>query len=796
MPFESVDGYGTKVLGLQWHPEGDYLCCALSLDSAPVCTKRGILSLVARIFDPLGVFAPAVFLAKSIMQRTWQLGMTWDELLPKNIHDEWIAFVSDLPSLLNIRVPRYLNSSHGAPCYLPGFCDASQLGYAAVVYVRMADVDVNASVFLIGTKTKLAPIKSLTIPRLELNAALLLARWLSRVHDILAPQLNIVGINAWSDSTIVLSWLGAPHEAFKIYVSNRVHQIRTLLPDCGWRHVDSVNNPADCASRGIMPATLAQHKLYWHGPQLAYGDPSEWDDARSPLPLCDLPELRPVSCVARVDEIEVEWFNRFSSYDRMLRVVAYMRRFIAAGIRRVRRQPDHIAPAYLQKSELDSAVRILEAESQRVHFVVLLHELSTGKHVSSKPLARLAPFIDPDGVIRVGGRLRHSLLTYDYTVSLNQKILDILSNMQLEQVNIKKELVASNFILNRLLTKVEVLETNSKNNNLNSAMANQYIDSNFLSLFPINNKDAFLSVELKIVNEVDFVLKLESFIKSIGGRGSKNNITRVLQKLFSDEFAIISTWTGRGKNISIKIGSSEVIKLIKNSKKKDLSLISTKYFRRVLKAEQQKVNLNITSILNSNNVNFVKTNITNNDLPLKLSSVKDPMMPEYLLNTLHFETVQSKNLNLCVDTFNDPEITNHDPLLKSEGLDVPKDIRTLMKTPKLHNIVDISGGSYIHLGLRNMLLPILIKINAQIYIKSHVLEIGINIDGLPVSKSSKSQIWPILISILNFKELKENAIILMVDNILSMTVLKNMGFDMVDGIELLDTVCYDEYLLL
>ncbi|KAL4126236.1 hypothetical protein QTP88_010462 [Uroleucon formosanum] len=413
MPFESVDGYGTKVLGLQWHPEGDYLCCALSLDSAPVCTKRGILYLVARIFDPLGVFAPAVFLAKSIMQRTWQLGMTWDEVLPKNIHDEWIAFVSDLPSLLNIRVPRYLNSSHGAPCYLLGFCDASQLGYAAVVYVRMADVDVNASVFLIGTKTKLAPIKSLTIPRLELNAALLLARWLSRVRDILAPQLNIVGINAWSDSTIVLSWLGAPHEAFKIYVSNRVHQIRTLLPDCRWRHVDSVNNPADCASRGIMPATLAQHKLYWHGPQLAYGDPSEWDDARSPLPLCDLPELRPVSCAARVDEIEVEWFNRFSSYDRMLRVVAYMRRFIAAGIRRVRRQPDHIAPAYLQKSELDSAARILEAESQRVHFVVLLHELSTGKHVSSKPLARLAPFIDPDGVIRVGGRLRHSLLTYD-----------------------------------------------------------------------------------------------------------------------------------------------------------------------------------------------------------------------------------------------------------------------------------------------------------------------------------------------------------------------------------------------
>lgn len=162
-----------------------------------------------------------------------------------------------------------------------------------------------------------------------------------------------------------------------------------------------------------MPAALAQHKLYWHGPQLAYGDPTDWDDARSPLPLCDLPELRPVSCAVRVVETDDEWFNRFSNYDRMLRVVAYMRPFIAAGVRRVRRQPCHNTSAYLLKSELDSAARILEAESQRIHFSTLLLELSTGKHVSSKPLDRLAPFIDPDGVIRVGGRLRHSLLSYD-----------------------------------------------------------------------------------------------------------------------------------------------------------------------------------------------------------------------------------------------------------------------------------------------------------------------------------------------------------------------------------------------
>jgi len=97
-------------------------------------------------------------------------------------------------------------------------------------------------------------------------------------------------------------------------------------------------------------------------------------------------------------------------------------------------------------------------------------------------------------------------------------------------------------------------------------------------------------------------------------------------------------------------------------------------------------------------------------------------------------------------------------MLRNQGLDVPKDIRTLIKTPKLHDIVEISGGWYVHLGLKDMLLPILFKNNAQTYIKSQVLELGINIDAHLISKSPKRHLWPVLISILNFKELKENVV--------------------------------------
>jgi len=210
MPFGDDDGYGTKVLGLVWHPDQDYFCCALNLAPSPVFTKRGVLSLVARIFDPLGLFGPVVFLAKSIMQQTWRHGVAWDDPLPDDIHADWTAFVSELPSLLDVRVPRHINGRQSAPCYLLGFCDASQVGYAAVVYVRMVNVEGDKSVFLIGTKTKLAPTKTLTVPRLELNAAVLLARWLGRIQKILSPQLDVVGVRAWSNSTIVLSWLTSP----------------------------------------------------------------------------------------------------------------------------------------------------------------------------------------------------------------------------------------------------------------------------------------------------------------------------------------------------------------------------------------------------------------------------------------------------------------------------------------------------------------------------------------------------------------------------------------------------------
>jgi len=149
---------------------------------------------------------------------------------------------------------------------LCGFYDASERGYAATIYVRLMAVDGTVSVSLLGTKTKMAPMKSTTIPRLKFCAAVLLTWWMSRIHVILGHKVSVNKMFVWSDSQIVLSWLTFPHALFNVFISNRVLQVQQLLPECSWNYDRSEDNPADCASRGVLPSELSRMSLYWSGP--------------------------------------------------------------------------------------------------------------------------------------------------------------------------------------------------------------------------------------------------------------------------------------------------------------------------------------------------------------------------------------------------------------------------------------------------------------------------------------------------------------------------------------------------
>ena len=162
-------------------------------------TKRALVSDIARTFDALGLFSPSIIKAKILLQRLWEQKIDWDDAVPESIREAWsqMAWRSELNMLTEKRIPR---------CYFPkeakiistqlhGFSDASELAYAGAVYLRMCDSEGNVHGSLVTSKTKVAPIKRLTIPRLELCGAHLLAQLLHHVREALHvhPRMYMLG---------------------------------------------------------------------------------------------------------------------------------------------------------------------------------------------------------------------------------------------------------------------------------------------------------------------------------------------------------------------------------------------------------------------------------------------------------------------------------------------------------------------------------------------------------------------------------------------------------------------------
>jgi len=259
-------------------------------------------------------------------------------------------------------------------------------------------------VFLLGSKTKMAPTKTVTIPRLELCASVLLARWMARIIKIFDGKLVIDGLYAWSDSQITLAWLMNPHISFKVFISNRVHQVHQLMPSCCWLYVRSAENPANCASRGIMPSELTAHSLYWSGPAFLKTPIETWNFSVTSVPVEQLPEFKAVTLIVQTTT-DVEWFSRFSSYLNMIRVVAWIRRFMYLS-RKKRSYPE----CFLTREELDESLLVIVKHSQRHWFSKLISDLSHDR-CAARPLASLRPFLNSQNVICVGGRLLQSDLS-------------------------------------------------------------------------------------------------------------------------------------------------------------------------------------------------------------------------------------------------------------------------------------------------------------------------------------------------------------------------------------------------
>lgn len=282
-----------KILGIEWNPSSDEFLYRVS-NLNKKFTKRGILSDIARLYDPCGFIAPVTFYAKSFMQSLWLLDLSWDDPLPDEALQSWLNFVNDFPSLNQLRIPRLVLSGQPSTrnCQLHGFSDASERGYAACVYLRVDDGE-DVELNLLMAKSRVASCKQKqTVPKLELCGALLLAQLIEHVYKILHHKIEIASSTAWCDSTIALTWIHTSPHKLQTFEGNRVSQIQGMLPDTTWKYVPSALNPADSASRGLLPSELITHNLWW-GPSWLKSNTSSWPNSCQLVEPEDLPGLKP-----------------------------------------------------------------------------------------------------------------------------------------------------------------------------------------------------------------------------------------------------------------------------------------------------------------------------------------------------------------------------------------------------------------------------------------------------------------------------------------------------------------------
>ncbi|GFY28751.1 uncharacterized protein TNCV_3441181 [Trichonephila clavipes] len=259
----SSDEVMVKTLDMLWDSLGDSFTYKVTPSTDCNYTKRDVLSQIARIYDPLGLLGPVIAKAKIFMQQLWLLKLDWNETLPPDVSTQWRNFIQSLKDIESIHVPRCFLVVPTKFVVLNGFADASSKACGAVIYVQTNETTNQ----LLCSKSRLAPIKSMTIPRLELCSCLLLAKLIHKVKAALKMQIN--SVNLYSDSTIALAWINSPSNLLKTFVSNRVSQIQELSRDFQWQHVPSELNPADLISRGLDDKTLATSELWFKGPDFS-----------------------------------------------------------------------------------------------------------------------------------------------------------------------------------------------------------------------------------------------------------------------------------------------------------------------------------------------------------------------------------------------------------------------------------------------------------------------------------------------------------------------------------------------
>ncbi|CAB0015475.1 unnamed protein product, partial [Nesidiocoris tenuis] len=335
--FDDEASSSVQTLGMVWLPLDDCFSFAFQPIDLNDCenkfTKRRLLSTIAKLFDPLGLLGPVIVKAKILMQELWRLDYDWDEPLSHALALKWKIFARTLANLKDLRIPRQILINGPIRIEIHGFADASTVAYGACIYFRSIDNSGNILARLVTSKSRVAPLKQLTLPRLELQAAVLLINLVDELCRSYS-KLTIDSIKYYTDSRVVLAWIGASPSKWTTFVANRVARIQESSNPAQWQHVSSTLNPADYVSRGLYIDELVASEQWWNGP--SWLSQNEDHVCLSPIaPLSDeeVPDRRKPQIAALASSLPnvpsfVKLISNCSSFSKLVRVVAYCYRFV------------------------------------------------------------------------------------------------------------------------------------------------------------------------------------------------------------------------------------------------------------------------------------------------------------------------------------------------------------------------------------------------------------------------------------------------------------------------------------
>ena len=490
-----------RVLGLLWSPESDTFGFQIVLKERP-CSRRGILATVSAIYDPLGFLAPAILPAKRILQSLCKLQLDWDATIPPEYESSWNKWLQEVPYLSNFAIQRCFRPvelSKSSNIQLHHFSDASENGYGTVSYIRSESSSCKVHVSLLMAKARVAPLKKVTIPRLELTAATSMVK----INSVLQRELQtpIDKVYYWTDSETVLKYICNTTARFQTFVANRVALIKDGSQTSQWRHIGTKANPADACSRGVSAETLVNNKSWTTGPEFLYQSEEDWPNTTANYVASDLsddPEVKgkvKVNTVLTEESIEAveKLLTYFSSWYKLCRSVAWIIRIKNQLFQRMKRkhnednmdnveshkevkgpcQTNTDASSPLTVTDIIGAEKAIIGYEQRKWFSEEWKLLSKHQQCQdqtqkenevtvkkSSPLRKLNPFM-LDNLLRVGGRLSKAALPEETKFPIILPRKSIITDLIMHNAHETTGHGGRNFMLANLYQKYWIIGANS-----------------------------------------------------------------------------------------------------------------------------------------------------------------------------------------------------------------------------------------------------------------------------------------------------------------------------------------------